>query len=218
MAAGFILQYMAAGTTWVEDRLRILPVNWIGSAFCWPPRPGRSLAVRQSVPDVVFRSMSTCRSSARCRWRARPLFDLGVFGLVVGATVLMLIALAHQSIRKPARRPKRRNAGSEEASNGADVSRSPSAFSPAPASGLLLRPRTYQVIIGLSLLSYAVNLFIFSMGRLRVGAPPVLQPRAQADPRGLRGPGSAGAGADGDRHRLCHDGAVPGRPARRRAA
>jgi multicomponent K+:H+ antiporter subunit A len=28
------------------------------------------------------------------------LFDLGVFGLVVGATVLMLIALAHQSIRR----------------------------------------------------------------------------------------------------------------------
>ncbi|WP_315928255.1 Na+/H+ antiporter subunit C [Mesorhizobium sp. SP-1A] len=39
---------------------------------------------------------------------------------------------------------------------------------------LLLRPRTYQVVIGLSLLSYAVNLFIFSMGRLRVGAAPVL--------------------------------------------
>ena len=32
---------------------------------------------------------------------------------------------------------------------------------------LLLRPRTYQVIIGLSLISYAVNLFIFCMGRLR---------------------------------------------------
>ncbi|WP_191059124.1 Na+/H+ antiporter subunit C [Geminicoccus harenae] len=41
---------------------------------------------------------------------------------------------------------------------------------------LLLRPRTYQVIIGLSLISYAVNLFIFSMGRLRVDAPPVLGP------------------------------------------
>src|SRR5690606_12227570 len=37
------------------------------------------------------------------------------------------------------------------------------------ASGvwLMLRPRTFQVIIGLSLVSYAVNLFIFSMGRLR---------------------------------------------------
>jgi multicomponent K+:H+ antiporter subunit C len=42
---------------------------------------------------------------------------------------------------------------------------------------LLLRPRTYQVIIGLSLCSYAVNLFIFSMGRLRSGAPPVLTAR-----------------------------------------
>jgi multicomponent K+:H+ antiporter subunit C len=39
---------------------------------------------------------------------------------------------------------------------------------------LLLRPRTFQVIIGLSLMSYAVNLFIFSMGRLRIGAPPIL--------------------------------------------
>jgi multicomponent K+:H+ antiporter subunit C len=39
---------------------------------------------------------------------------------------------------------------------------------------LLLRPRTYQVIIGLSLCSYAVNLFIFSMGRLRSGVPPIL--------------------------------------------
>jgi multicomponent K+:H+ antiporter subunit C len=44
------------------------------------------------------------------------------------------------------------------------------------ASGvwLILRPRTFQVIIGLSLLSYAVNLFIFSMGRLRSNAAPVL--------------------------------------------
>ncbi|HET7656168.1 MAG TPA: Na+/H+ antiporter subunit C [Luteimonas sp.] len=39
---------------------------------------------------------------------------------------------------------------------------------------LLLRPRTFQVIIGLALLSYAVNLFILAMGRLRVGMPPVL--------------------------------------------
>ena len=41
---------------------------------------------------------------------------------------------------------------------------------------LLLRPRTFQVLVGLSLLSYAVNLFIFSMGRLRTNAPPLLRP------------------------------------------
>jgi len=40
---------------------------------------------------------------------------------------------------------------------------------------LILRSRTYQVLIGLSLLSYAVNLFIFSMGRLRTASPPILK-------------------------------------------
>jgi multicomponent K+:H+ antiporter subunit C len=41
---------------------------------------------------------------------------------------------------------------------------------------LMLRPRTYQVIIGLCLLSYGVNLFIFSTGRLAVDSEPVLVP------------------------------------------
>ncbi|MCD6664019.1 MAG: Na+/H+ antiporter subunit C [Comamonas sp.] len=41
---------------------------------------------------------------------------------------------------------------------------------------LVLRPRTFQVIMGLSLLSYAVNLFIFSTARLGLaqGKPPIL--------------------------------------------
>ena len=38
---------------------------------------------------------------------------------------------------------------------------------------LLLRPRTFQVVIGLSLLSYAVNLFLFAIGRLVVDRPPL---------------------------------------------
>ena len=47
---------------------------------------------------------------------------------------------------------------------------------------LLLRPRTFQVAVGLSLLSYAVNLFIFSMGRLRSGAAPIVTAGEVADP------------------------------------
>ncbi len=47
---------------------------------------------------------------------------------------------------------------------------------------LLLRPRTFQVIMGLTLLSYAVNLFIFGMGRLRIGMPPVLEKGQAGDP------------------------------------
>lgn len=50
------------------------------------------------------------------------------------------------------------------------------------ASGvyLLLRPRTFQVIMGFTLMSYAVNLFIFSMGRLKVDSEPVLGASIQA--------------------------------------
>ncbi len=40
---------------------------------------------------------------------------------------------------------------------------------------LLLRSRSFDVILGLTLLSYATNLLIFSAGRLAVGKPPVLQ-------------------------------------------
>ena len=47
---------------------------------------------------------------------------------------------------------------------------------------LLLRPRTFQVIVGLSLLSYAVNLFIFGMGRLLIGGAPIIETLSKADP------------------------------------
>ena len=49
---------------------------------------------------------------------------------------------------------------------------------------LLLRARTFPVVLGLTLLSYAVNLFLFSMGRLTIGEPAIIVPglTAMADP------------------------------------
>ena len=47
---------------------------------------------------------------------------------------------------------------------------------------LVLRPRTFQVIMGLLLLSYAVNLFIFGMGRLTLGRPPIVESTVVPDP------------------------------------
>ena len=44
---------------------------------------------------------------------------------------------------------------------------------------LILRPRTFQLITGLLLMSYAVNLFIFSMGRLGTGVPAVIGKSAE---------------------------------------
>lgn len=39
---------------------------------------------------------------------------------------------------------------------------------------LVLRARTFPVLLGLTLLSYAVNLFLFASGRLRIDAPPLI--------------------------------------------
>ena len=46
---------------------------------------------------------------------------------------------------------------------------------------LVLRPRTFQVVMGLALLSYAVNLFIFSMGSLVIDRPPIVAPGVTPD-------------------------------------
>ena len=40
---------------------------------------------------------------------------------------------------------------------------------------LLLRARTYPVVLGLTLIGYAVNVFIFAMVRLWSGSPPILR-------------------------------------------
>lgn len=44
---------------------------------------------------------------------------------------------------------------------------------------LLLRARIFPVVMGLTLISYAVNLFIFSMGRLPTGMPAVIGKSAE---------------------------------------
>ena len=41
---------------------------------------------------------------------------------------------------------------------------------------LLLRLRTFPVILGLALLSYAVNVFLFASGRLSIDMSPILSP------------------------------------------
>jgi len=58
------------------------------------------------------------------------------------------------------------------------------------ASGiwLVLRPRSFQVLSGLMLMSYAVNLFIFVMGRLWVDAAPLTPAGTKPDPSLLADP------------------------------
>jgi multicomponent K+:H+ antiporter subunit C len=53
---------------------------------------------------------------------------------------------------------------------------------------LILRPRTFQVLMGLLLMSYAVNLFIFIMGRLWIDRPPITPAHIVPDPSKLADP------------------------------
>lgn len=53
---------------------------------------------------------------------------------------------------------------------------------------LILRPRSFQVLTGLLLMSYAVNLFIFIMGRLMVDAAPLTLGAGTPDPSAFDDP------------------------------
>ena len=101
MAAGIILQYMAGGTRWVEQRLVIRPDRWMGA--------GLLLAGATGAGSWIFAHPFLTSHTAHLdlpllgelHVPSAVFFDLGVFALVVGATGLMLIALAHQSVRHP---------------------------------------------------------------------------------------------------------------------
>jgi len=104
-----ILLYMASGTRSVETRLRVQPVHWISAGLLCATATGAAAWV------FGYPFLSTC-----FRYVNLPvigdmpvasalLFDIGVFAVVVGTTALILVALAHQSIRSPrARRPSER--------------------------------------------------------------------------------------------------------------
>jgi multicomponent K+:H+ antiporter subunit A len=108
MAVAFILQYMARGTVWVEQRLRVLPIRWMGTGLLLAAAVGMGawLFGRPFLSSSFFYIDIPLIGAVPAA--SALLFDLGVFALVLGATILMLIAIAHQSIRShraPAGRP-----------------------------------------------------------------------------------------------------------------
>lgn len=99
MATAIILQYMVGGIIWVESRPRIHPQQWIavgllaaGTAAMvvwWADKPFLSAISQDFILPLI----------GHVHLSSALLFDAGVYMLVVGATVLMLVALAHQSLR-----------------------------------------------------------------------------------------------------------------------
>jgi multicomponent K+:H+ antiporter subunit A len=99
LAVAIIVQYMAGGARWVEARLRIHPVRWMGIGLLFANGAGASawfLArpfLTSQTTHIELPLIGAVPAASVL------LFDIGVCALVVGATVLVLIALAHQSVR-----------------------------------------------------------------------------------------------------------------------
>jgi multicomponent K+:H+ antiporter subunit A len=105
LATAVILQYMVGGAIWVESRLRIHPLYWIAIGLLAAAAAGIG-AVVVGTPFLTGQTWhGALPGIGELHLSSVLLFDLGVYMLVVGATVLMLVAIAHQSLRshhKPA--------------------------------------------------------------------------------------------------------------------
>jgi multicomponent K+:H+ antiporter subunit A len=106
-AVGLILQYMAGGTRWIEDRLDIRPMRAVGLGLLLAAATGVGAWVfahpflTSHVAHIVLPIVGEVHVPSAF------FFDVGVFLLVVGATTLILIALAHQSVRAHRRERER---------------------------------------------------------------------------------------------------------------
>ncbi len=100
-ATAVIAQYMAGGTIWVESRLRVHPLVWIGLGLLAAAGAG-IIGWADTLPFLTSRSIDIrLPLLGDMHLSTVMLFDLGVYTLVIGATLLTLVALAHQSLRSP---------------------------------------------------------------------------------------------------------------------
>ncbi|WP_425930072.1 monovalent cation/H+ antiporter subunit A [Pseudomonas sp. NyZ201] len=106
MSVAFILQYMVAGTQWVEAQMSLRPLRWMGT--------GLLCAVLTGVGALLFGYPFLTTHTAHLHLpllgdlhiASALFFDVGVFTVVVGSTLLILTALAHQSVRAHRPLPK----------------------------------------------------------------------------------------------------------------
>ncbi|WP_201864995.1 monovalent cation/H+ antiporter subunit A [Microvirga soli] len=99
MSIALILQYMAGGTRWIEARLRVRPISWIGLGLLCAAFTGMGAWLFSHPFLTSYFQYLEVPAIGKVPAATALLFDLGVFAVVVGATVLILIALAHQSVR-----------------------------------------------------------------------------------------------------------------------
>jgi multicomponent K+:H+ antiporter subunit A len=132
VATAVILQYLVGGTAWAESRTRIFPQYWIALGLLCASGAGLTawLAGRPFLSALTWHTPLPVIGELHLS--TVLLFDIGVFLLVIGATVLILVALAHQSRRGH----RKQGAVHVEAEGGATVE---------PGTGLATAPVSQAV-------------------------------------------------------------------------
>lgn len=99
LAIALLLQYLAANVRWVESRITILPIRWMGLGLLISCGTGIGAWLFGYPFLTAHAQYLDLPLIGKVPVATALLFDIGVYALVVGATVLMLIAIAHQSLR-----------------------------------------------------------------------------------------------------------------------
>lgn len=98
-SVALLLQYIISGTQWVEAHMPLFPRRWIGMGLIFAIATG----LGSIVAGYPFMTSHTFHFSlpliGQIHLASATFFDIGVFTLVVGSTLLILTALAHQSVR-----------------------------------------------------------------------------------------------------------------------
>jgi multisubunit Na+/H+ antiporter MnhB subunit len=118
LSIAFITQYIVAGTHWVEAHLQLRVVRWIGL--------GLLMALATGIASLWFgypfmtthTAHLTLPVVGEIHIASALFFDIAVFAVVVGSTLLILTALAHQSVRSHRKAPDKSAAATAAVSAG----------------------------------------------------------------------------------------------------
>ena len=107
VAIAFLTQYIVAGTHWVEAHLQLKVIRWIALGMLAAVATGLG-SLWFGYPFLTSHTAHvTLPGLGEVHFASAMLFDVGVFAVVVGATLLILTALAHQSVRGHRRAPEK---------------------------------------------------------------------------------------------------------------
>ena len=99
LSVALLLQFIISGTHWVEAHLPLYPRRWIAAGLLFALATGLGSLV-WGFPFLTSHSAHfTLPLIGEIHLASALFFDIGVFALVVGSTLLILTAIAHQSVR-----------------------------------------------------------------------------------------------------------------------